>query len=52
MYVYVFGRGVRGGQSCREEQSGDNCTYDVTNIPEYLKVRVRFVKTYLCLRNS
>lgn len=37
MYVYVLGRGVRGGQSCREEERGDKCTYDVTNMHRVFK---------------
>lgn len=32
MYVYVLGRGVRGGKSCREEERDGKCTYDVTNM--------------------
>jgi hypothetical protein len=36
-YVYVLGRGERGERRCREEERGDKCTYDVTNMHRVFK---------------
>jgi hypothetical protein len=37
-YVYVLGRGERGERRLREEEErGDKCTYDVTNMHRVFK---------------